>query len=119
MIALPVGEVPADRGELGFDVPLQTIELPVDRQRSRRPAGSRTGRGPVARLRRRTGLASLLAQVAADPDVASQRYADAQYDSTVQGNTVYGPQYGASPRSPPATGHVRRLTEARPPPSFP
>jgi phosphoribosylformylglycinamidine synthase len=32
--------------------------------------------------------------VIADTEVASQRYADAQYDSTVQGNTVYGPQHG-------------------------
>lgn len=34
------------------------------------------------------------AAILADPEVASQRFADAQYDSTVQGNTVYGPTVG-------------------------
>jgi phosphoribosylformylglycinamidine synthase len=36
----------------------------------------------------------------ADPEIASQHYADDQYDSTVQGNTVHGPQYGRRHRVP-------------------
>lgn len=30
----------------------------------------------------------------ADPEIASQRFADCQYDTTVMGNTVYGPAVG-------------------------
>lgn len=35
-----------------------------------------------------------VALVLADAEVASQRFADSQYDSTVQGNTLYGPSVG-------------------------
>ena len=93
VITMPTGAVPPDRGELGFDVPYELCDLPV--------VARQVGAPPEVRLGEDSWpdwapdrLASLLVQVAADPDVASQRYADAQYDTTVQGNTVHGPQYG-------------------------
>lgn len=93
VIEMSAGVVPADYGELGFDVPYKLLDPPV----RIRQVGSLPGTTPDEG--RWPGwapenLAGLLARVAADPDVASQRYADAQYDSTVQGNTVHGPQYG-------------------------
>jgi phosphoribosylformylglycinamidine (FGAM) synthase-like enzyme len=93
VIALPAGEVPADRGELGFDVPYKLSDFPVEIRQAGAPP-------EVRRVRAQwpdwapDRLASLLARVAADPDIASQRYADAQYDTTVQGNTVHGPHRG-------------------------
>jgi phosphoribosylformylglycinamidine (FGAM) synthase-like enzyme len=39
-------------------------------------------------------LERALTQILADPEVASQRSASAQYDSTVQGRTLYGPVAG-------------------------
>jgi phosphoribosylformylglycinamidine synthase len=48
-------------------------------------------------------VVKVLAEVVADAEVACQRYADAQYDSTVGGNTRYGPHYGHRHRA--ATGY--------------
>ena len=93
VIALPAGEVPTDRGELGFDVPYKLCDFPVEIRQVGAPPEVRRGEAQWPHWAP-DRLASLLAQVAADPDVASQRYADAQYDTTVQGNTVYGPHYG-------------------------
>ena len=94
VIALPVGAVPEDRGEPGFDVPYKLLDLPVTAREVAAPPEARPGGDPWPDCAP-DRLAGLLAQVVADPDVASQRYADAQYDTTVQGNTVYGPQYGS------------------------
>jgi len=93
VIALAAGEVPTDRGELGFDVPYKLCDLPVDARQVGAPPEVRRG-GTQWPDWAPDQLASLLARVAADPDVASQHYADAQYDTTVQGNTVHGPRYG-------------------------
>ena len=93
VIALLAGEIPADRGELGFDVPYKLCELPVEARR--------VGAPPEVKRDETLWpdwaadqLTDLLARVVAHPDVASQHYADAQYDTTVQGNTVHGPRYG-------------------------
>lgn len=93
VIALPAGAVPLDAGELGFDVPYDLLGLPVT-QYEVGPvpvAGTPTGEWPKASP---SEVASAVREAAASIDVASQWYADSQYDSTVQGNTVHGPQYG-------------------------
>lgn len=82
---------PPEGGELGFDVPYDLLGLRLDQQEVGPPPAPRTD-GP--------GWPSfddgeLLEQVIGDTDVASQHFADSQYDSTVQGNTYYGPQYGS------------------------
>lgn len=94
VIASPDGAVPADRGEVGFDVPYKLLDLPIEVHNVGAPPEPAVGNDPWPDWRQ-DWLADLLTDVVSDPDVASQHYADAQYDTTVQGNTVYGPQFGA------------------------
>jgi phosphoribosylformylglycinamidine (FGAM) synthase-like enzyme len=91
------GDLP--RGEVGFDVPYELLGYqPAPRQvGAPPPVASTVEEWPELD---RAGVARLLEQVVGDLDVASQEYADAQYDSTVQGNTAYGPQYGSKCRVP-------------------
>jgi len=96
VIDLAPGAVPADLGEPGFDVPYALLDAQVPRQV--------VGPPPLVappRLRwpslAAAAVPAVVEQVVADVEVGSQRYADAQYDSTVQGNTVHGPQYGRVP----------------------
>jgi phosphoribosylformylglycinamidine synthase len=85
---------PADRGDLGFDVPYPLLGYdPV--QRTVDPPPPRDAAPPAWPRFDAAGIGALLERVAGDPDVACQDYADVQYDSTVQGNTVYGPRYGS------------------------
>jgi phosphoribosylformylglycinamidine (FGAM) synthase-like enzyme len=99
VVALAPGKLPDSTGELGFDVPYELLDYrPVARRSDPPPAPASTVE-PWPELDR-PALGRLLEQVAGDLDVASQEYADAQYDSTVQGNTVYGPQYGSRCRVP-------------------
>jgi phosphoribosylformylglycinamidine (FGAM) synthase-like enzyme len=111
VLALPPGAVPApltECGELGFDVPYKLLDTPVTAVTvGPLPdvlADVLADGGPVSGTAwpalSAADVAGLLARVVADPDVASQRYADEQYDSTVQGNTVHGPQYGTRARVP-------------------
>lgn len=92
--AMPPGELPAELGELGFDVSYALLEdspEPVAVGSPPAPVASSGAAWPelgVAEMR------DLLADVVADPEVASQHHADTQYDSTVQGHTAYGPAYG-------------------------
>jgi phosphoribosylformylglycinamidine (FGAM) synthase-like enzyme len=93
------GPPPADVEEVGFDVPYALLGY----QPPQRQAGPPPSPAPIRPAWPHTdpaGMVKLLEQVAADPAVASQHYADAQYDSTVQGNTVYGPGYGTVVRVP-------------------
>ncbi|MBX6354937.1 MAG: hypothetical protein IRZ05_03660 [Micromonosporaceae bacterium] len=99
VVALPPGAMPEDTGELGFDVPYELLGYrPAPREVGPPPATASTVE-PWPELDR-PELAKLLEQVIGDLEVASQEYADAQYDSTVQGNTVHGPQYGRRHRVP-------------------
>jgi phosphoribosylformylglycinamidine (FGAM) synthase-like enzyme len=93
VITMPARALPVGLGERGFDVPYKLLDLPVIAREvdSPPPAGPGGGSWPDWSPDQ---LAGVLAQVVADPDVASQHYADAQYDTTVQGNTVHGPQHG-------------------------
>lgn len=95
IIALGASEAPSDMGEFGFDVPYDLLGIPTGTQEV----------GPLPNLDGEPGawsggkpedLQSILELVIADAEVASQLFADSQYDSTVQGNTVYGPQRGLS-----------------------
>jgi phosphoribosylformylglycinamidine synthase len=93
VIGLGVGQLPADVGEVGFDVPYRLLEhVPAQRPVPAPPApGSMHTAWPDLRP---PELAKLLTVVAGDTEVASQHYAQSQYDSTVGGNTWYGPRYG-------------------------
>jgi phosphoribosylformylglycinamidine synthase len=99
VVALPPGAVPDDLGELGFDVPYDRLDSepsPVDVGPPPAVTGA-PGAWPEPDPRE---LAGLVARVAADTEVASQLFADEQYDSTVQGHTLYGPHYGHRRRVP-------------------
>ena len=84
---------PADRGELGFDVPYGLLDARIPQQKVGPPPRTMQADQAWPALDA-SDVPKALEQVIADTEVASQRYADAQYDSTVQGNTVHGPQYG-------------------------
>jgi phosphoribosylformylglycinamidine (FGAM) synthase-like enzyme len=104
VIDLPVNEFPHDAGdhdagELGFDVPYELLGF----EPAPRPVDPVPSPAPVVRTwpqLRVSEVAKLLESVAGDLEVAGQQYADAQYDSTVQGNTAHGPQYGSRLRVP-------------------
>lgn len=91
--------LPQTAGEIGFDVPYELLEYrPASRAAgSVPPKPSTVEPWPALAL---PELGELLGQVIGDLDIASQEYADAQYDSTVQGNTAYGPRYGSCVRVP-------------------
>ena len=92
--SMPPGEMPPTFGELGFDVPYSLLEdspEPVTVGPPPQPVASSGARWPDLDP---PGMRSLLERVVADPEVASQHFADSQYDSTVQGHTAYGPEYG-------------------------
>lgn len=95
VIALAAGVVPSEHHESGFDIPYKLLDLPVVTRDVGPPPESGPARSQWPAYQQEQ-LTELLVRVAADPDVASQHYCDAQYDTTVQGNTVYGPQYGAA-----------------------
>jgi phosphoribosylformylglycinamidine (FGAM) synthase-like enzyme len=97
--ALASGATPEATGEVGFDVPYELLGYhPAPRKVGDPPSRPSTVESwPDLD---RPAVARLLEQVVGDMDVASQEYADAQYDSTVQGNTAYGPQYGRRYRVP-------------------
>lgn len=91
------GVVPTDRGELGFDVPYELLDIDIPRI----DVGPPPAVEPVFPEWPTLGaaeLAKLLEQVVSDAEVASQHHADSQYDSTVQGNTFHGPQFGTGAR---------------------
>jgi phosphoribosylformylglycinamidine (FGAM) synthase-like enzyme len=92
LIAGAPDAVPAHQGETGFDVAYDLLDLDVERfEVGPPPRPSDVVEWPELAP---TQLAGLLEEVVADAEVASQHFADSQYDSTVQGNTWYGPHYG-------------------------
>ncbi|HEX2296685.1 MAG TPA: AIR synthase-related protein [Actinomycetota bacterium] len=92
--AMGAGEVPADVAEPGFDVPYALlVDSPEPVEVGEPPATPPPAPDAWPDLDV-DGIARLLDAVVADPEVASQHAADSQYDSTVQGHTVYGPAYG-------------------------
>lgn len=95
VVALETSQRPDEFGEMGFDVAYELLSY----QPPAVPARPFTEPEPVgARWPSLTSqqLACLLEKVVRDTEVASQHYADVQYDSTVQGNTAHGPRYGRS-----------------------
>ena len=93
VIGLAVNEMPDYLGELGFDVPYVLLEVPVPQQRVGPPPRRAETHLSWQQLAAHE-LPDLLLRVIGDAEVASQNYADSQYDSTVQGNTIHGPQFG-------------------------
>ncbi|MFD8491738.1 AIR synthase-related protein [Amycolatopsis sp. NPDC059657] len=88
---------PGEFGELGFDVPYEMLDFDIPRIETG-PVPTITTPAPSWPSMAVDEIGKLLEQVVADAEVASQHYADSQYDSTVQGNTFYGPQYGGEHR---------------------
>jgi phosphoribosylformylglycinamidine (FGAM) synthase-like enzyme len=92
---------PGDPGvdsESGFSVPYEQLDYrppAIEVGAPRRPVGPAA---PWPEIDLDGGTVSALL---ADPEIASQRFADSQYDTTVQGNTVYGP--GVGPRHVPTS----------------
>jgi phosphoribosylformylglycinamidine synthase len=84
---------PGGDPDSGFSVPYDLLEYeppaisPGPPQQAERPPSA----WPVVELDR---APEILGPLLADPEIASQRLASSQYDSTVQGNTVYGPVAG-------------------------
>jgi phosphoribosylformylglycinamidine synthase len=85
-------ELPDDHGT-GFSVPYELLDYrppsrsvpPPPQPELETVAWPEVGEGD---------LQALLAKIVADPEVACQRWASAQYDTTVQGRTLYGPDAG-------------------------
>ncbi|MET9626488.1 AIR synthase-related protein [Lentzea sp. NPDC006480] len=94
LIASAPDTVPAHQGETGFDVAYDLLDIEVERVEVGAPP--RPSGVPEWPSLAPAELAGLLEQVVSDAEVASQHYADSQYDSTVQGNTFYGPHYGTA-----------------------
>ena len=106
VVALPVDAVPSGRGELGFDVPYDRLDHePAPVEVGAPPSAAADPAPPGWPSPAGDALADLFARVAADTEVASQLYADSQYDSTVQGHTVYGPHFGRPDRPPVPTSY--------------
>jgi phosphoribosylformylglycinamidine (FGAM) synthase-like enzyme len=84
---------PAGDPETGFSVPYELLQY-APPALTVTPVRARTQDISPWPRRDAPALASALARVLRDPEVASQRWATAQYDSTVQGNTLYGPVAG-------------------------
>ncbi|GAA3626187.1 phosphoribosylformylglycinamidine synthase subunit PurL [Lentzea roselyniae] len=93
LIASAPDAVPAHQGETGFDVSYELLDIEVERQEVGPPPRP-SGPPPAWPSLEPAELTGLLEQVVSDAEVASQHYADSQYDSTVQGNTWYGPHHG-------------------------
>ncbi len=89
--------VPQDVGELGFAVPYELLDyspgiLTIP------PPPVTNEQAPDLPDMEADDVPALLPRIIADPEVASQLHSDSQYDSTVQGNTLYGPHYGSRHR---------------------
>lgn len=97
VMATAPGTVPSDPGELGFDVPYELLDIEIAKQQVGPPPVV-DEQAPAWPELGAQELAKLLEQTVSDAEVASQHYADSQYDSTVQGNTWHGPQYGTEHR---------------------
>jgi phosphoribosylformylglycinamidine (FGAM) synthase-like enzyme len=93
VVTAPAGAVPEHGGDSGFDCPYELLSWePPQVCVEPVPAGDAVVSGFPALTA--GALPALLERLVADVEVASQLYADRQYDSTVQGNTIYGPRYG-------------------------
>jgi len=114
VLGADVEHLPGDPAT-GFSVPYDALDYEPPQRHATAPAGptaggaggsggagetgGRSGSGRAAgeigwpRLDV-DGLRGTLAGMLADPELASQRWASAQYDTTVQGHTVYGPTAG-------------------------
>lgn len=87
-----LSELPSDGGT-GFDVPYDLLSYGPPTVQISPVTGTAGPQAPWPELDA-AGLADAVPLVVADPEVASQRYANAQYDTTVMGHTVYGPAIG-------------------------
>ena len=96
VVSATTGAVPDHQGDTGFDCPYDLLSWEPAQVMVEPPPGGAptTAEHPPVTA---PALPGLLERMVADAEVASQLYADSQYDSTVQGNTCYGPRYGAQP----------------------
>jgi phosphoribosylformylglycinamidine synthase len=86
-------ELPLTCHETGFSVPYELLEYepPQLEPPARPPAVGGEGAWPRVAY---PAIGELAPRLMADPEIASQRFAGAQYDTTVQGLTEYGPTVG-------------------------
>jgi phosphoribosylformylglycinamidine (FGAM) synthase-like enzyme len=82
-----------DDGGTGFSVPYELLDYRPPRQEAPSPVPPARGPGEWPRVDR-DELVALAPLIMGDPEVASQRFASSQYDTTVQGQTAYGPDSG-------------------------
>ncbi len=93
VVAANVAQLPDDAGT-GFDVPYELLEYSPGKIDVAVPEVDELGPGhwlPIAPA----DLPDVARRILIDPEVASQRSASSQYDTTVMGHTAYGP--GAGP----------------------
>ncbi|HZM78771.1 MAG TPA: AIR synthase-related protein [Candidatus Limnocylindrales bacterium] len=83
--------------EVAFDVPYHLIDIETDPVEVA-PLPVPTDAAQAWPQFDPDAVANLFAAVLQDGEVASQAYANEQYDSTVRGNTIYGPQFGPAIR---------------------
>jgi phosphoribosylformylglycinamidine (FGAM) synthase-like enzyme len=94
LIALQHRELPGDP-DTGFSVPYELLRYRPPALTAAPPERGEEPTAPWPALREES-LAQTLAGLLADPELASQRLASSQYDSTVRGHTVYGPTAGSA-----------------------
>jgi phosphoribosylformylglycinamidine synthase len=100
IISMGPDESPGDIGEAGFDVPYSLLDYQPDIVAVSAPPrlSASLPMPPFSP----DDLPELVTQLLADPEIASQECFDSQYDTTVQGNTAYGPHHGDRYRVPTA-----------------
>jgi phosphoribosylformylglycinamidine (FGAM) synthase-like enzyme len=84
---------PAGDPQTGFSVPYDLLDYAPPKL-AVTPVSAPTQDVSQWPQRSAPAMTSALQRVLSDPEIASQRWATAQYDSTVQGNTLYGPVAG-------------------------
>jgi phosphoribosylformylglycinamidine synthase len=101
VVSMAPGGLPGGAGEQGFDIPYSLLDDELDQVRVE-PALREVDAPlpfPAVDLEE---LQALVLRLVSDPEIASQELFDSQYDTTVQGNTIYGPHFGSRVRVPSA-----------------
>ena len=98
-VHIPPGESPPPGGDFGFNIPFSLLAYEPPARTAGTPQAS-SPPVPSWPPYRDLDLRLVLRSVLSDSEIASQAFADSQYDSTVQGNTAWGPQYGSTYRVP-------------------
>jgi phosphoribosylformylglycinamidine (FGAM) synthase-like enzyme len=90
VLELTAGELPADPGELGFDVAYELLDFDEEQVGTNQVPAADAAEVAWPELSA-DELGELLAKVVSDPEVASQHYADSQYDCDSAGPRGFRP----------------------------